>query len=185
MNDFIQNINLPIDAIVRYSTIIIWIIVAIIIAKIVSEVVGSGIKKATFIKKAFKKIDVSLNMEIIWNIISKSLYFLIIFAWIVAILNYLNISIELLNDILDNFLPKFLNALGLAIIAWFLATISKTAIIKGSKAMDLNKKINSESNVSESIGVIAYWSIIVFFLPQILEKLGQNELLKPITNMNW
>ena len=183
MNDFMQSINLPVDTVIRYWTIILWVIFAIIIAKIVSEIVWTAVKKALFIEKSFKKIDISFSMEIIWNIISKSLYFIIIFAWIVWILKYLSIEIELLNDILDNFLPKLLNAMGLGILAWFLAAISKVAIIKGSKAMDLNKKISAEGNISESIGIIAYWSIIIFFLPQILEKLWQNELLKPITNI--
>ena len=178
-----QGISLPLDVIIRYSTIIVWVIVAIVIAKIISELVWWLLKKANFLKKAFKKIDVSIDLNLIWNIVSKGLYFIIILAWVVWILEYLNIEIPILNDILDDFIPRIINALWLTIIAWLLASIAKIAIIKWSKVMDLNKKLSSWVNVSESIGVIAYWAVIIFFLPQILEELGQNELLKPITNI--
>ena len=50
-----QGISLPLDVIIRYSTIIVWVIVAIVIAKIISELVWWLLKKANFLKKAFKK----------------------------------------------------------------------------------------------------------------------------------
>ena len=183
MNEFMQGITFPTDSIIKYWIIIIWIIIAIIVAKLVSWIGGKWVKKADFIKNAFSKIDVSLNMELIWNIVSKALYIVIIFAWIVWILKYLGLDIKIINDILNIYFPQFLSALGLAIIAWFLATIAKTAIIKSSKAIDLNEKISVKGNVSDSIGLIAYWAIIIFFLPQILEKLWQDKLLTPITNI--
>lgn len=183
MPEFMQSMNFPTDTILQYTLVIVWVILAIIIAKIVSWLVGSWFKKAVFIKNIFWKIWVTIDMEFIWNIISKTVYFIIIFVWVVWILKYLDIEIKLVNDILDIYLPKILNAWGLAIIAIFLATITKAAIQKSSKTIDLNNKIGSVWDISESISVIAYWSIIIFFLPQILEKLGQNELLKPITNI--
>lgn len=183
MGDFLQNINLPVDMIGQYAMVILWLIVAIIFAKVLSWLVGRGFEKMNFLKTFFWKIGVALDMKLVWSVLSKIVYFIVIFVILVWILEYLDINIWFVNDILDDYLPRFLNAAWLAVIAWFLATIAKVTIVKGSSKMNLNKKVGSDVDLSESVWVIAYWLIIVFFLPQILQKLGQNELLKPVTNI--
>ncbi len=183
VNEFLSSIGLPMDKIIDWAIIIGALVVALIVAKIIAWLVGKGIKKANFIKTTFNKIGVNLDMDLIWNILSKFVYFIILFAVFVWVLKYVNVEIKLVNDILDNYLPKFINAAILAVIAWFLATIAKTAIIKGSQKADLAKKIGGDANMSESVWIVAYWAIIVYFLPEILKKLGQDELLKPLTNI--
>ena len=179
MNEYIQGLSIPFDTILRYWMVILGIIFAIIFAKMLASFLWNAFKKANFLKTLFEKIWVSVDLNTLWNIVSKATYFIIIFIILVGILKYLDIEIKLINDILDNFLPKLINATWLAIVAWFLATIAKTTITK----IDLTNKIWAENNVSESLWIIAYWSIIIFFLPQILEKLGQDKLLEPINNI--
>ena len=187
MDDILQSIGLTTENLFNAAVIVWWIILAIIVAKIISAMVWKLFRNATFIKNAFRKIDVNLDMQLIWKVISKIVYFIIIFAWVVWVLNYLNIEINLINNILDTYLPRLIFASVLSVLAWFLATILRAFIIKWSDAINLDAKIwqevKTDAKISESLWTIGYWSVIVFFLPQILEKLWQTELLKPIQNI--
>jgi len=187
MNDFLEKIGLSTDLIIKVLitiTIIVWVI---ILAKIISSLVGKLVWKAKFIKKAFKHIDVKLDMEEVWGVVSKILFYVLLLVGIVWGLSYAGIlNQNSVNSLVNNYLMNFINAAVLALIAWFLAVLAKAWITKGSKAINLNKKLNSEESdveLSETFWTVVYWAIIIFFLPQILAKLNQKELLKPITNI--
>jgi hypothetical protein len=49
-------------------------------------------------------------MKKIAQILSKTTFIILVFAAFVAILKYLHIEIALINDILDVYLPKLINA---------------------------------------------------------------------------
>lgn len=72
----------------------------------------------------------------------------------------------------------------MAVAAWVIASLSRFALSKTLQKMHLDKKISHDvktsANVSDTIANIAYWFIILFFLPGILGALGQQELLSPI-----
>ncbi len=187
MNDVLSKIGLSTDIVVKFLIgigIIIWIF---IIAKIIANMIGKLIGKAKFIKKAFKIIDVKLDMEKIGNIFSKILYYTLLLIGIVAGLSYAGIIEQsAVNGLVNNYLMNFLNAAGLALVAWFLAVLAKAGITKWTKSINLDKKIHSkesEISLSETAGTIWYWIVILFFITPILEKLGQEELVAPIKNI--
>ena len=187
MNDVLSKIGLSTDIVVKFLIgigIIIWIF---IIAKIIANMIGKLIGKAKFIKKAFKIIDVKLDMEKIGNIFSKILYYTLLLIGIVAGLSYAGIIEQsAVNGLVNNYLMNFLNAAGLALVAWFLAVLAKAGITKWTKSINLDKKIHSkesEISLSETAGTIWYWVVILFFITPILEKLGQEELVAPIKNI--
>lgn len=187
MNDMLSKIGLSTDLIVKFLIgigIIIWIF---IIAKIIANMIGKLIGKAKFIKKAFKIIDVKLDMEKIGNIFSKILYYTLLLIGIVIGLSYAGIIEQsAVNGLVNNYLMNFLNAAGLALVAWFLAVLAKAGITKWTKSINLDKKIHSkesEISLSETAGTIWYWVVILFFITPILEKLGQEELVAPIKNI--
>ena len=97
MNEILQSIGLTTENLFNAAVIVGWVIFAIIVAKIISAMVWKLFRNATFIKNAFRKIDVNLDMQLIWKVISKIVYFIIIFAWVVWVLNYLNIEINLIK----------------------------------------------------------------------------------------
>jgi len=81
---------------------------------------------------------------------------------------------------------NFINAWLLALLAWFLAVLAKAGIKKVAKSIELDKKLsaeNSETSLAETAWVIWYWTVILYFITPILEKLGQDELVAPIKNI--
>ena len=188
MNDFLESIGLSSGFIMKILISIAIIIWVILLAKLISSLVGKLIWKAKFVKKAFKFIDVKLDMENIGQVVSKVLFYILLFVGIVWGLAFAGIVDQSsVNGLINDYLINFLNAAGLAVIAWFLAVLVKAGVTKWAKAFNLDEKLSEakseDVNLGETLGTVGYWSVIVFFLPQVLAKLGQEELLKPITSI--
>ena len=151
MENFLEKFNLPIDMVIKIWIAILVIIIVIFLAKFISNMIWNYLEKANFLKKAFKKIWVELNLKLLWNITNKLVYFLIIFALIVWILKYFWINIDLIDNILNDYIPRFLYASWIAILAWFLATITKALIVSWAQNLSLNK------TSSDDIFLVPYW----------------------------
>ena len=91
---------------------------------------------------------------------------------------------EPINSFITGALPGALNAIGLTLVALITATIAKLAIRSSLEKMEFDQKfsqdIDTDTHMTYTIANIAYWFIILFFLPSILGALGQQELLNPI-----
>ncbi len=190
MNNWLTSIWIDISMIIKIIVVIIAVVAVVILAKIIAAAVGSAIGKMKFIKQLFKKVDVKLDMQLIAKIVSKTLYFILIISAIIGWLTYLGVLDQSsLGNFVDSYLLKFLNALGLGVLAWFLAVLARSGVSKALKTAELDKKIGndlkSEKSVSvtQSLSSLAYWAVIFFFLPQILSKLWQETLLSPITDI--
>jgi len=187
MNNFLEKIGLSTDLILKVLIAVAIVIWVFILARIIANLVGKLVWKAKFIKKAFKIIDVKLDMEYIWNIISKILYYVLLLVGVVGALAYADVIWkDALTNLIDNYLINFLNAAGLTLVAWFLAVLAKAWITKWAKSIKLDKKLSEEKwevSLSETAGTIGYWAVILYFITPILEKLWQDELVAPIKNI--
>ena len=179
VNKYLSGIGLPIDKIIDWALIIWALIIALFASKIIAWFIWKGIKKANFMKKSFEKLWVNLDLEKTWNIISKVIYFLLIFTIFVIILKLFKVDSTDLPLIwnLQDFVNKWLWAIIIAFVAWFLASLAKVTIIKWLKSSDFEKKVseNIKTNwsLAENIWNISYWVIILFFLPKILNNFEQ------------
>lgn len=84
------------------------------------------------------------------------------------------------------FIPNLIAAAALAVVGWVLATIARTALHAVLSKTQMDEKLSSEvgvSPMSENIANIAYWFILLMFLPMVLGQLGLNGLLAPVSNM--
>lgn len=193
MNSFLEQIGLSTDLVVKFLITIAIIIWVFLIAKIISNLVWKLIWKAKFIKKAFKIVDVKLEMEEVWNVIWKVLYYVLLLVGVVGWLAYAGIIEQsAVNGLVNDYLMNFLNAGLLSLVAWFLAVLVKAAITRWAKSIKLDKKLNtenSETSLSQTAGIVWYWAVILFFITPILEKLGQDQLVAPIkdiiNNITW
>jgi len=187
MNDMLSKIGLSTDLVVKVFigiAIIVWVF---LVSKIIASIVGKLISKAKFIKKAFRLVDVELDMKQIWKIVSKVLYYVLLLIGVVSGLAYAGvIEQSAVNGLVNDYLMNFLNAGILALVAWFIAVIAKSFITKWAESIELDKKLNSENwenSLSKTAWTVAYWAVILFFISPILEKLGQKELVAPIKSI--
>ncbi|MGK7910244.1 MAG: mechanosensitive ion channel [Synechococcus sp.] len=126
--------------------------------------------------------------------------FVVILVFVlVAFFNALQLSVvsQPLDDFLSvilSYLPQFLSAAGLGLLAWLLATGCKMLVTRLMQPMNLEGRLSflgeeeeegsSASNViSEASGTIIYWFIWLFFLPLILGVLELGGVLDPVQNL--
>ena len=186
MPDVLKNID--INILLKIIFVIVGIAVVFILAKVLAALVAKLIKKCTFIEKMFKKIDVKVNLKKVGKIVWKCVYFVLIACAIIGWLAYLNIlSPNALGVLIDDYVLAFISAAVIALWAWILALLAKIWITKVLKTTDIDEKIwageKSDSTISESLAVVWFWGVILYFIPYVLAELGQDELLSPITGI--
>jgi len=72
------------------------------------------------------------------------------------------------------------------LVAWVLATIVRSLVTRGLASTSIDEKLSSEAGMrpmSESLGSVLYWLVILLFLPGILGALGMSGLLAPVQGM--
>jgi hypothetical protein len=127
------------------------------------------------------------------EIIVKIVYWLIIFLVILAALNALGFTAitALFGTMLATvfaYLPRFLYAAGLAVVAWIVARILKAIVTRVLHTAGADKKVTEqagmeEAPISSAIGEAVYWLVWLLFLPAILGVLGLVGILAPIQAM--
>ncbi len=97
----------------------------------------------------------------------------------------------LLNQI-TTYIPKILGAIGLLILAWVLASLSKILVTRTLGMLRLDQRfeeevndpsVSTQLNLSETLANALYWFIFLLFLPAVLGTLGLEPTLQPIQQM--
>ncbi|EKU50125.1 mechanosensitive ion channel [Staphylococcus massiliensis] len=100
----------------------------------------------------------------------------------------------ILKTIID-FIPNIISALVLLLVAWIVATIVKTIIVKGLKAIGLDKKLREKGltdpdkkkdeskGLIKTLGKLAYFLVFLLFLPAVFDALEMKSVSKPINGM--
>ncbi|VXD22228.1 conserved membrane hypothetical protein [Planktothrix serta PCC 8927] len=128
--------------------------------------------------------------------LGSAIFWIIFIFAIVAFLDKLQLTAastpltSLLNQI-TNYLPRMFGAAILIAVAWILATIARTLLIRVFRAFRLDERLNQQVNdapsdqfsLSETLGNALYWFIILLFLPAILSTLQLQGLLEPVQQM--
>jgi hypothetical protein len=98
---------------------------------------------------------------------------------------------ELLNQV-TSFLPKLGGALILLAVAWLLASVVKTVVMRVLTTARLDERLGQQIgetpeagglNLSETIANTLYWFVFLIFLPWILDALGLQAALAPVVEL--
>ncbi len=127
------------------------------------------------------------------DILVKVVYWLLIFMTILAALNALGFTAitALFGGMLASvfaYMPRFLYAAGLAVVAWIVAKILKALVTRVLHAAGADKRVTEpagmdQAPISSAIGEAVYWLVWLLFLPAILGVLGLMGILAPIQAM--
>lgn len=128
--------------------------------------------------------------------VAEAVYWLILLFAFIAFLSTLQLEAvsTTLNALLlqiTTFLPKIAGAALLLLLAWALATVSKTLVTRGLSNFRLDERLNQQTGtssesqpvLSETIGNAIYWFIFLFFLPSILSTLDLRGSLGPVETL--
>lgn len=126
--------------------------------------------------------------------IAGAVYWLVMLLGLVAFLNALKLQVvsapinEFLGQIFS-YLPRLAAAALLLGVAWLLATVSKTLLLRGLSRFRLDDRLAEQTGqdspflVNETLANALYWFIFLFFLPLILDALELQGPLKPVQDL--
>lgn len=84
------------------------------------------------------------------------------------------------------YLPRLLLAVGLAVVAWLVATIVRTLVNRTLSRTRVDEKLARGADMkplSQSMGNVAYWLVLLLFLPAIVGALQIEGLMGPLSGM--
>lgn len=164
-----------------------------IIAGIVSGVVRGLLKRTGLDNRLGGLIGAQpdFNVE---KFLAAIVFWIILILAVVAALNVLNLNTvsQPLNNFLTQifaFLPQLGAAAVLVAVAWVVATLAKTIVIRTSQSFGLDARLADQSDgsspflLSETLGNTLYWFVFLFFLPLILGVLNLQGPLAPVQNL--
>ena len=82
------------------------------------------------------------------------------------------------------YLPRLLLALALALLAWLVATVVRTVVNKALGATSMDEKLSESADMqplSNTMGNVAYWLVLLLFLPAIVGALQIDGLMAPLS----
>ncbi len=86
--------------------------------------------------------------------------------------------------------PQLIGALLILLVAWVSATVVRFVILRTMKITKLDERLAAHAdidepdvNISESLGHGVFWLVFLLFLPAVLNSLGMQGLVEPVTGV--
>lgn len=126
--------------------------------------------------------------------IAAAVYWIILLLGLVAFLNALDLQMVSapINTFLEqifSYLPRLAGAALWLGVAWLLATVSKSLLLRGLSRFRLDDRLAEQTGeaspflVNETLANALYWFIFLFFLPLILDTLELQGPLEPVQDL--
>lgn len=189
MDNFFINFNQTLGSSV---VSIIGALVVFIIGWIIAGVIGSLVHRVVGKLGVNNRMNASTGKRYdIEKLVSRIAFWFVFIIAIAAAMSFLHLDaisapfVGMISQVLL-FIPNLIGAAALAVVGWVLATIARTALTTVLSKTQMDEKLSAEAGVapmSENIANIAYWFILLMFLPMVLGQLGLNGLLAPVSNM--
>ena len=80
------------------------------------------------------------------------------------------------------FLPGFLGAIVLLLVAWIIGSLFRAGVVRLGDATDLDDRLNSDG-ITKTIGDIVFWLVFLVFIPGILQALNLQGVLVPVQSL--
>ncbi|MBD1843540.1 mechanosensitive ion channel [Cyanobacteria bacterium FACHB-63] len=195
---YIQGINVA-ELIIKLGGALLVLLIGALVAVFVSSIVRGLLKRTTLDNRLADWVSggrgrANFNVE---GLISTIVFWIIMILAVVAALNALGLNTvsQPLNNFLNQifaFLPQLGAAALLIGLAWVVATLAKTIVVRTSESFSLDEKLSEPSDdplaappfrLSETLGNAVYWFVFLFFLPLILGVLNLQGPLQPVQNL--
>lgn len=139
-----------------------------------------------------KRIEATTDSEVdaeSWG--ASGVFWVVMFFVLIAFFNVLDLEIvsaplQALVTRIFEYGPSLIAGVVLGLVAWVLASLARTLITSALAATTLDEKVSQAAEmtpVSNNIGNVVYWLILLMFLPAILGTLQLEGLLVPVQGM--
>lgn len=118
-------------------------------------------------------------------------YWVVLLLAIIGFFNMLNLQqvSGTLQSLVDQFMayaPKLVAGAVLMLVAWVLATLLRSLITRALATKKMDERLSEQAGMkpmSQSVGTVVYWLVILLFLPAVLAALELEGLLSPVQGM--
>jgi hypothetical protein len=171
------------------------IIVGYIVARLLAGLVRRLLKRVEFDNRIAKRVseDFDLPHIDVEDVTGTVVFWLIFLMAIVGAIERLNLTSinaaisPLLTTITSDYIPGIVGALLLALVAWVIAVILKGIIVRLGKWLRLDERLSQhgalrdgeEVSITDTLGTLAFWLVILLFIPAILDALGISAISEP------
>jgi hypothetical protein len=164
----------------------------LIIGWFVAIVIRAGVRKGLGFLQLNKRLGSTTGTQMDVECgTATALYYLVLLFVLVGFFNALDLEIVSgpLRGMLDQvlaFAPKIVAGGVLLLVAWVLATVVRTVVTKALQSTNLDERLSSGagmSPMSDNLGNVLFWLIILLFLPGILGTLELDGILAPVQGM--
>lgn len=182
---FNQNLGGPIGSVI--GAILIFVI-GWLMALIIAAVVRGVLSRISVNQRMNASTGQQYDIE---GIISKIFFWFVFVIAISMALDQLNLDAistpfsNMISQVLT-FIPSLIAAAAVTLIGWVVATLARNAISMVLSKTSMDEKLSAEAGIqpmSNTISDVAYWFILLLFIPMVLSTLGLNGLLEPISGM--
>ncbi len=158
----------------------------------VAMAVRAGVRKGLGMLKVNQRLRSTTGAEMdIEGGTAAGIYYLILLLVLVAFFNALHLELvsgplRALVDQVLAFVPKLVAGGILILLVWIIATVVRTIVAKALQSTTLDEKLSAGAGmrpISENLGNVVFWLIVLLFLPAILGTLEIVGLLEPVQDM--
>jgi len=164
----------------------------LVIGWFIAVLLRAGARRLLGIMKLNERIRASTDGDVnaeAWG--ATGVFWIAMFFVLIAFFNVLDLEIvssplQALVTKIFEYGPSLIAGGVLGLVAWILASVARTLISSGLAKTTLDEKVSQAAEmkpVSQNIGDVLYWLILLMFLPAILGTLQLEGLLSPVQGM--
>lgn len=166
-------------------------ILLLVVGWIVALVIRGGLKRAFKVIKLNDRLNATAGGSPVdvASAIASGAYYGILMVVLLAVFNQLNLDVagepirQLMNKVFA-FIPNLIGGGVLVVVAWLTATVARKVLSGSLGIAGIDKKIQTGGKpLSQALGDIAYWLVLLIFLPAILGVFQIEGLLAPMQSM--
>ncbi len=164
----------------------------LIVGWVIAVIARAGVRKSLGLLKVNARITESTQQEMdVEAGIASGAFWLIILITLIGVFNSLHLDQmsnpfnALLTTVLG-YLPRFAAGVLLLLLAWIIASAVRMLVAKALGATDWDEKLSAQAGMqpmSESVGNVLFWLIVLLFIPAILGAFDLQGLLEPVRAM--
>jgi hypothetical protein len=159
---------------------------------LIAVLVRAGLNRFLHIVGINKRISESTGQEVdLASGISLGAFILILLITLIGVFSSLNLQavsepFNVMVTQIFEYLPRIFAGLILLAIAWGIATLVRLVVTKALSTTNLDERLSAEAGMqpmSNNVGNMLFWIIILMFLPALLSTFELNGLLSPVQGM--
>ncbi len=158
---------------------------------VIGLVAAAGTRRALSMAQVNRRLAPALGAVDLELLASRLVFWFVLMVALVAAFNTLDLQMAsapfatMVGDVVS-YLPQVLAALVLALLGWLLALLVRNGLTRLLDSTTIDERLSAEAGmrpISDSIGHVGYWVVLLLFLPMVLGALGLQGLLVPVQNL--